>query len=170
MSATTANATATAAATTTIIGKEILELLSMTHSVASLVEYLRENDYFPDCSTLDFMKPGYLYLIQMNRWKYATGIDAETLSTRWADTDALPPTDDGRIWVDHYFERTTNGDEFQEDEGPRYVFISLYDYKGEFDDDHTTIADYQIGRSSSNACVDDFDYSDMPELEPVTKE
>jgi len=134
--------------TTTIMGKQIFDVLSMTHSVASLVEFLRDNDYFPDCSAIDPLKPGYLYMISMNRWTQATGINAETLSTRWADTDVLPPTDDGRIWVDNYFERNSSGDGYQEDEGPRYVFISLQDYKGEFDDDECVMS---IGRSASNA-------------------
>jgi hypothetical protein len=153
----------TATATATSFGKKILEMLSMTRSVARLVEYFRDTEYFSNCSPIDKFKPGYLYSIQLNRWRDATGIDAETLSTRWTDADTLPATEDGRIWVDHYFERDSSGDGYQEDDGPRYVFISLYDYNGEFDDDHSTDQ-----RSSSNACIDDdFDYSDMPDLEPV---
>jgi hypothetical protein len=146
---------------TTTIGNKMIELLSMTHSVASLVEYLRDREYFNEYATIDYLKSGYLYSIPMDKWKNTTGIDAETLSTRWADTDALPPTYDGCIWVDHYFERNKAGEGYQEDEGPRYVFISLYDYNGELDDDECTMdpigssvsndEPVAIGRSASNA-------------------
>jgi hypothetical protein len=132
---------------TTTIGQEIIDLLSMTHSVARLVEFLRDRECFNECASIDDLKPGYIYMIYMDKWMNATGIDAKTLSTRWADTDALPPTYDGRIWVDHYFERNKDGEGYQEDEGPRYVFISLNDYNGEFDDDECAVP---LGRSASN--------------------
>ena len=104
---------------TTTIGQQIIDLLAMTHSVARLVEFLRDREYFNECVSIDYLKPGYIYSIQINKWKHVTGIDPETLSTRWADTDVLPPTDDGLIWVDHYFELNTDGHGYQEDEGPR---------------------------------------------------
>jgi hypothetical protein len=140
---------------TTTIGQQIIDLLAMTHSVARLVEFLRDREYFNECVSIDYLKPGYIYSIQINKWKHVTGIDPETLSTRWADTDVLPPTDDGLIWVDHYFELNTDGHGYQEDEGPRYVFISLHAYNGEFDDDECTTAVNNpvaaIGRSVSTA-------------------
>jgi hypothetical protein len=119
----------------TTFGQQIFDLLAMTHSVARLVEFLRDGEHFNEHSQIDNLKYGYLYSIPIAKWTSLTGIDTETLSTRWGDTDALPLTDDGRIWVDYYFERDAAGDGYQEDEGPMYVFISLDDYNGEFDDD-----------------------------------
>lgn len=124
----------------TELGNTITNVLEMTHSVANLVEYLRNNEIFTNSEPADVNKPGYLYRIGLNDWMNATGIDAATLSTRWAETNALPTLDDGRIWVDFDFEYDVNGNGFIEDEGPRFVFIALDNYNGQFDNDACVMA------------------------------
>jgi hypothetical protein len=121
--------------TMTPFGSMIHQILEETHSVANLVEYFRDNEQFTHCEPADVNKYGYLYRIGLNEWETITGISIDTLSTRWNDTDTLPAVEDGRIWVDFNFEDDGNGNGYTEDEGPRYVFVSLANYNGEYNND-----------------------------------
>jgi len=68
---------------TTELGTKIEDILRQTSSITSLVEFLRDNELFTRCEPIDEYKYGYLYRIGFEEWTKATGIDPESLLTRY---------------------------------------------------------------------------------------
>ena len=137
----------------TELGNTIERILGETASIANLVEYLRDNELFNNCQPADQYKYGYLYRIGLEHWMKATGIETNTLSTRYSSDSTLPPADDGLLWVDFDFEDDGNGNSYYENDGTKYVYIALDNYNGQFDNDECVMAPataLAIGRALSN--------------------
>ena len=134
-------------------GNTIERILAETASIANLVEYLRNNELFSNNEPIDQYKYGYLYKIGREQWTKATGIDANTLPSRYSPEGSLPPAEDGLIWVDFEFEDDGNGNSYYENDGTKYVYIALDNYNGQFDNDECVMApatSLAIGRALSN--------------------
>lgn len=132
---------------TTELGIKIEDILRQTSSISSLVEFLRDNELFTSCEPIDEYKYGYLYRIGFKEWTKATGIDPESLPTRYTYRFTLPSTQDGHIWTDFDFEMDSYGNRYYENEGTRYVFIAIDNYDGRFNNDECVVA------ACSNLCV-----------------
>ena len=121
----------------TQLGTTIEQLIQETRSIASLVEYLRDNELFVNCEPVDQYKFGFLYKIGLDEWTKATGIDPELLPTRYSLNEL---TEDGRLWTDFDFEDDGNGNSYYEHDGTQYVYIALDNYTGQFDNDDCMMA------------------------------
>lgn len=106
----------------TELGKTIIRILIETESIASVVEYLRDNELFLNCEPIDQYKYAYLYKIGLDQWIKATGID--TLPNRYS----TELSEDGRLWIEY------------ENDGTQYVYIALDNYTGQFDNDECFMA------------------------------
>jgi hypothetical protein len=134
-------------------GNTIERILQETASITSVVEYLRNNELFKNSEPTDQYKYGYLYQIELEEWTKTTGIDANTLPTRYSREGSLPPAEDGLLWVDYDFEDDGNGNSYYETEGTKYVYIALDNYTGQFDNDECVMAPataLTIGRALSD--------------------
>jgi len=120
--------------TTTIFGQAILDIINMTQSMKPVIEYIIDSKYFDNCQPTDQYKVGYLYQIPLKTWTTATGIHTDRLPTKY-HRNSFPVASDGFIWVDFDFEDDGEGNGYTETEGQRFVYISLYNYNGEFNND-----------------------------------
>ena len=82
----------------TLVGITIIGILQDTSSIRQLIKYLIENHIFDDF-TAPCRKDRVLYDYQISQdeWERVTGIPIE-------NTDFLPNTDDGSIFVDKFYD------------------------------------------------------------------
>lgn len=99
----------------TPVGNTIRNILQENDSIHALIKYFTENRIFSEyTATCRKDRALYAYQINQDEWENITGIPIE-------NTDFLPNTEDGVIFVDRYYDS-----EFRDYNGnKRYVYICL---------------------------------------------
>lgn len=99
----------------TPVGNTIRNILQENDSIHALIKYFTENRIFSEyTATCRKDRALYAYQINQDEWENITGIPIE-------NTDFLPNTKDGVIFVDRYYDS-----EFRDYNGnTRYVYICL---------------------------------------------